>query len=91
MITVLVKKVKRLVKGYDWKQGLGFEVSDQDSRAGKEGTFCSGVIFCLRRNILGAGFLNSRLFVNHNTHGEEDDEEAVKIRRLKLQICELCY
>nr|GEX53418.1 hypothetical protein [Tanacetum cinerariifolium] len=29
------------------------------------------------------------LFVNHNTHGEEEDGEAVKIRHLELQIYEL--
>ncbi|GKA89374.1 hypothetical protein Tco_0811186 [Tanacetum coccineum] len=30
-----------------------YEFSDQDSQVGKKETFCSGVIFCLRRNILG--------------------------------------
>ncbi|GJW50968.1 hypothetical protein Tco_0092319 [Tanacetum coccineum] len=36
------------------KRGIWFyEFSDEDSQVGKKGTFCSGVIFCLRRNILG--------------------------------------
>nr|GEW40290.1 putative reverse transcriptase domain-containing protein [Tanacetum cinerariifolium] len=36
------------------KQGVWFyEFSDQDSQVGKKGTFCSGVIFYFRRNILG--------------------------------------
>nr|GEX14342.1 hypothetical protein [Tanacetum cinerariifolium] len=67
-----------------------YEVSDQDSRVGKKGTFCSGIIFYLRRNILGIKEVeNGSLKVSRDDEDDVHDNSSLDVRDLsRTQACD---